>query len=187
VKDPYVTPVIGEFNPKGTIFGLQAGYNHQVDKYVLGLEADYAWASMSDSFGIAASTVINGSAFSAAAKLETKQTSLGTIRARAGYDINNNLLVYITGGYAYGSHKLTASGSASWQGVRVADQASNSQTHVGWVLGAGTEYALTKNVIAKVEYLYANLGSKTYWGGTVVADKLSLTSGIVRAGVNYKF
>ena len=185
-KDPYVTPVIGSFQPKGGLFGVQAGYNHQIGKYVVGLEADYAWASMSDSYTIAGATVLNGSTLSASAGLKTEQKSLGSVRARVGYDFNN-LLVYATGGYAYGSNKITASGAATWQNVTWSAQAGNSQTHTGWVIGAGTEYALTSNVSAKLEYLYADLGKKTYWGGTVVADKVSLTSSVVRAGLNYKF
>ena len=185
-KDPYVTPVIGNFKPAGGLFGLQAGYNHQIGKYVVGLEADYAWASMSDSYTIAGSTVLNGSALSASATVQTQQNSLGTVRARIGYDFNN-LLVYATGGYAYGSNKITVSGAATWQGATWGAQAGNSQTHTGWVIGAGTEYVLTKNVTAKAEYLYANLGNKTYWGGTVVADKVSLTTSVVRVGLNYKF
>ncbi len=39
-KDPYVTPVIGKFQPQGGLFGLQAGYNHQIGSYVVGVEAD---------------------------------------------------------------------------------------------------------------------------------------------------
>jgi outer membrane immunogenic protein len=185
-KDPYVTPVIGKFQPKGGLFGLQAGYNHQIGSYVLGVEADYAWAGMSDSYTIAGSTVLNGHALSASASIKTEQTSLGTVRARAGYAIDN-LLLYATGGYAYGGNKITLSGNATWNGVNWGAQAGTSKNYAGWVIGVGTEYAFTKNVSAKVEYLYADLGSKTYWGGTALVDKVSLTSSVIRAGLNYKF
>ena len=104
-KDPYVTPVIGNFKPAGGLFGLQAGYNHQIGNYVVGLEADYAWASMSDSFTAAAASSFRGSAISAAATIKTEQNSLGTVRARLGYDFNG-LLVYATGGYAYANNKI---------------------------------------------------------------------------------
>jgi len=185
-KDPYVTPVIGNFGISGGLYGIQAGYNHQIGKYVVGVEADYAWGNLSDSFTAAAATSFNGSALSAAATIKTELTSLGTVRVRAGYAFDN-LLVYATGGYAYGNNKITVSGSATWQGATWSAQAGNSQTHSGWVIGAGSEYAFTRNITAKIEYLHADLGKETYWGGTVVADKVSVKTDIVRVGLNYKF
>ncbi len=185
-KDPYVTPVIGSMDIKGGLFGVQAGYNQQFGNYVLGAEADYAWTKLSDSYSISAATVLNGSAISAAATLKTEQVSLGTVRLRAGYAFDN-LLVYATGGYAYGKNKITVSGTASWQGVNWAAQAGNDQVHNGWALGLGGEYGFTKNITAKAEYLHIDLGKKTYWGGTVVADKVNLRNDIFRVGLNYKF
>jgi outer membrane immunogenic protein len=185
-KDPYVTPVIGTFNTTGGLFGLQAGYNYQIGNYVVGAETDYSWANLNDTKGIGGAAVINGRAISAAASIKTSQTSLGTVRLRAGYAFDN-FLVYATGGYAYGANKVDISASVSLGGVTWGGAAGNNQTHNGWVIGAGTEYAITKNISAKIEYLYADLGSSTYWGGTVLSDSVSVKDNILRAGVNYKF
>ncbi|MGI8569526.1 MAG: outer membrane protein [Methylocella sp.] len=47
--------------------------------------------------------------------------------------------------------------------------ASASKTAVGWTIGAGFEFGLTKNISAKAEYLYFDLGSDTYNLGEPVA------------------
>src|SRR4029453_19464460 len=39
---------------------------------------------------------------------------------------------------------------------------SHSRTSVGWTAGAGTEFRLTQNMTAKVEYLYVNLGNENF-------------------------
>lgn len=94
----------------------------------------------------------------------------GTVRGRLGIAIDR-LMPYVTAGYAYGGTDLTVGG--------------NSKTlHHGYVVGGGLEYAFTNNWTAKVEGLYMDLGEKNVLGNT---RKIGLESGIVRAGVNYKF
>ena len=186
-KDPYVTPVLGNFSATGGLAGLQVGYNHQIDKYVIGVEADYDWANLSASKSAAIGVIMNGNAIGvAAAAIKTTQESLGTARVRIGYTVDNALL-YVTGGYAYAKAKVDVSGAATWNGLTWSGAAGNSQSHNGWVLGAGLEYDLGSHISAKAEYLYADLGSKTYWGGTVASDKVSLSANIFRAGLNYRF
>lgn len=185
-KDPYVTPVVGSFSSTGALGGLQIGYNRQFGSYVIGVEADYDFANLNSSKSAAAATVINGNALSAAATIKIRQDSLGTARVRMGYAVDSALL-YVTGGYAYAKAKVDVSGTATLNGVIWSGAGGNSQNHSGWVLGTGFEYDLGSHVSAKAEYLYANLGSKTYWGGTVISDKVSLSDNIFRVGLNYRF
>ena len=57
------------------------------------------------------------------------------------------------------------------------------------------EYAFTRNITARVEYLYYDLGDKTYTTNAVQVGATSLQAtakaqfdgNIIRAGVNYKF
>jgi len=185
-KDPYVTPVLGNFSATGGLAGLQVGYNYQIDKYVIGVEADYDWANLSASKSIPVNTLINGNALVGTVTAKTVQESLGTVRVRMGYSVDSALL-YVTGGYAYAKAKIEVSGAGTLNGVALSGVAGNSQSHNGWVIGAGLEYDLGSHVSAKAEYLYADLGSKTYWGGTVASDKVSLSANIFRAGLNYRF
>ena len=163
----------------GFTIGVQAGYNYQINQFVLGAEADANWVDGSDNRGALGSTGLN---YFSSSKVEW----LSTIRARAGFAINN-VLIYGTGGFAFGEAKSTVTLSlpgSAWTG-------SESGTRTGWTLGAGVEYAFTRNITARVEYLYYDLGDKTYTTNTVGAlqatAKAQFDGNIIRAGVNYKF
>ena len=72
------------------------------------------------------------------------------MRGRAGYAMNN-VLIYATGGLAYGG------------GARRARRASTKRkSHLGWTLGGGVEVGLTPNWSAKAEYLYVRLEDRGY-------------------------
>ena len=190
-KDQYITPVIGNFNTTGGLFGVQIGYNrHLSPNMVVGLEADYSWANLSKKVTETASTnfVANGTTYNltATGSIETKQNSLGTVRARLGF-VGGNALFYGTAGLAYAQNTIKLSASLSDGATTVAAADSFSKTYMGWVIGAGTEYQFNRNISAKLEYLYADLGNQTYFKGTAFADKVSVTNNVVRAGLNYKF
>ena len=76
---------------------------------------------------------------------------------------------------------------------------SDSQVKVGWLVGAGGEYAFSPNWSVKAKYLYADLGTTTYRSPLVAAvapaavgPNYSWTTSvrnrenIVRVGLNYK-
>lgn len=141
----------------GWLAGGQMGYNFQLQNNVLvGVEADIQGGDMSGSAG---------------PFTDSKLDYLGTVRARLGYAFDR-VLPYVTGGVAYGRNTITDYGFES------------SKTHVGWTAGAGLEYALTNNWTARAEYLYTDLGSKTY---DAIGTEAGLTSSTARLGVNYKF
>lgn len=157
---PAVSP-----SPKGGLFGVTAGYNFQTGTWVWGAEGDFAMSSMKGSVACGAGTC------------ETKNTWLGTARARLGYAGWNNWLPYLTGGLAMGDIK--ASNSAL---------SSASKTKMGYTLGLGLEYAMWTNWSVKLEYLYVDLG-KFDCGiacGAAV-DNVSFNANVVRAGLNYRF
>ena len=74
-------------------------------------------------------------------------------------------------------------------------QGTSSGTHSGWVGGGGLEYAFTKNLSAKVEGLYYNLGSENVTAFALnvptnhFTDTTSFTykGAMVRLGANLKF
>jgi outer membrane immunogenic protein len=148
-------------NVSGGLVGGTVGYNYQIGQFVVGLEGDWDWADLTKS-GTYDTYYKN------------KVDDLVTVRARAGYAIDRALL-YVTGGYAGADDKISLPGSYS-----------SSQWRNGGVIGAGLEYAFTNNISAKAEYLYAPLGSKSYWDG-VNYGKSDLNLSLVRVGLNYKF
>jgi outer membrane immunogenic protein len=144
-----------DVDPSGFVGGGTIGYTLQTGLWVWGIEGDFDYSAMKDEVG----------------GLEVKAPWFATVRGRIGYAGWGNLLPYITGGAAFAKLEVDAGAAGS-----------DSDTRVGWTLGAGLEYALWSNWSVKVEYLYADLGTYDIGGGDV-----DFTTNIVRAGLNYRF
>jgi outer membrane immunogenic protein len=163
-KSDWDVPAVST-SPKGALFGGTVGYNFQTGTWVWGVEGDFDVSTM------------KGSTDCAGATCETKDSWLGTARARLGYAGWNNWLPYFTGGLAMGNIK--ASNSAL---------SDASKTRLGWTAGLGLEYALVANWSVKAEYLYVDLGKfdcGIACGATT--DDVSFKANLVRLGVNYRF
>ena len=198
-----------DFRRDGPIVGGQFGYNWQVNSHwLIGAEADYQWSNLDGS--VNAPFRLGGVG---ATNMVASQTveSFGTVRARAGVLLAPPLLLYGTGGFAFGQvHEnlrvpavatsgLSAGGFSYACTVGTACFAgSASQIQLGWSAGAGAEYAITTNLIFRTELLYVHLSAPT---ATVTATAVaaatapaSFTAGfssvyfaVMRAGLNYKF
>ncbi len=174
----------------GFIGGVQIGYNYQMGNIVLGVETDlqYIDGKRSSSF---TSPALGGLTTAAGSELNY----LGTVRARLGLVASERLLIYATGGLAYGNPDNTAAVVAVGPGALWGG--GSDSTRFGYTVGAGAEYALTNNWTAKLEYLYYDLGRRTVTAGPLNAAatatgvayqaRFENTGSIVRAGVNYKF
>jgi outer membrane immunogenic protein len=178
-------------NSTSALGGGQAGYNWQTGAFVWGVETDI------DALRLSASA--NGLQPLPATPLDQVNLSqtlnwLGTTRGRVGVAFGNGLL-YGTGGVAYGS--LTDSYTEFVVGTPAETRMlSESTTRVGWVVGAGYEYAVGKNLSFGIEYLHVDLGSLTVINPTSTVGGLlfptsqaSFTdrSDIVRAKLNWRF
>lgn len=182
-KADFPTPFSAKHS--GFIGGVQAGYNHQMGQVVLGVETDlnYVQNSLARSF-------VNG--LGATASLNRDNGWLGTTRGRLGFTPVERLLVYGTGGLAYGNSDVsvtaTSAAGARWTG-------KTDSTKVGWTIGAGAEYAFTNNITGKAEFLYYDLGTSNASLAAANAAAAGVTpvthvenrGQLLRAGVNYKF
>jgi len=204
-------------NTSGFIGGGQVGYNWQFHpNFVAGLEADFQGRAGSSA---SASAIGGGNvdifpnfAPNAAvrATLVTKESNwLGTVRGRLGFLVTPTVLLYATGGLAYGDAKLSSNtllASPLFFGLVQTDTggASYSDTRVGYTVGGGAEWMFLPNWSAKLEYLYYDLGSANVnyvttsnyffgfptnpFGPTLGVQASSRYNGhIVRVGVNYHF
>lgn len=115
---------------------------------------------------------------------------LFTGRERLGWAADH-WLVYVTGGLAVGKENFSQTITLLAPFV---ETASFSSTRVGWTVGAGVEYALSRNWSIKGEYLHVDLGSVGLNGtttppfaGLANPGSVRLTTEIARAGVNYRF
>jgi outer membrane immunogenic protein len=141
--------------PDGVFGGVQAGYNWQSGPLVFGLEGDIQASAADDTF----------------APWKFSNPWFGTVRGRLGYAFNN-VLVYGTGGLAFGALRAETFGL------------SESHTNAGWTVGVGAEFGIYQNWTAKVEYLYVDLSSSNF---SITSAPNSYQFGLVRAGVNYHF
>ncbi|MBP0651607.1 porin family protein, partial [Mycobacterium tuberculosis] len=82
-------------------------------------------------------------------KLGTELQYLGTVRGRLGYVVTDPWLVYATGGWAYGRTKSSASFDST---IPFSFDASKKLDHSGWVVGVGSEFAVSPNVTIRGEY-----------------------------------
>jgi outer membrane immunogenic protein len=153
-------------SPKGALAGLTLGYNYQTGSWLWGIEGDFDYSGMKGTSDCGVGVTC-----------ETKNSWLGTARARLGYAGWTNWLPYLTGGLAMGDIKATNSALSS-----------ANKTKMGYALGAGVEYAMMSNWSVKLEYLYVDLGNfdcGVNCGATT--DDVSFKANIIRAGVNYRF
>jgi outer membrane immunogenic protein len=166
----------------GGFGGAQVGYNYEFSNHVvLGAEADIAAAAIDGKVSFDGSDFIPVNI-----EAGTSVDWFGTVRARLGYAFDN-VLVYGTGGFAYGDVKTTLNGNLDGQGFDY----SYSDTQTGWTVGAGVEYGITKNITLKAEYLYVDLGSSTIT--EQVSEDTNFNVDVdtafhtLKAGLNYKF
>jgi outer membrane immunogenic protein len=195
-------------NMDGAIAGGQAGYNWQTANWVWGVEADIQWSDEKSRGGFNCAAALGGGpclpgltflpagATGTSLTLDQHLEWFGTARLRGGWLASPRVLLYATGGLAYGSIKST--GTLTGVGfpgpaVAVTSIGSNTDTRVGWTVGAGIEGMITQNWTAKLEYLYMDLGNYSTTFTLAPAAPInarvdsSFRDHILRAGINYKF
>ena len=86
----------------GFIGGLQVGVNYQMDSIVAGLEADIQFLDGQNTATGRSGPILNFGAFEYFAQNRINMDLLGTLRARLGFLASPNVLLYATGGLAYG-------------------------------------------------------------------------------------
>lgn len=146
---------------EGLIGGALVGYNIQRDQFVFGVEGDFG---LGDVDGVGR-----------AEPIETYTYDMswnGHLRLRAGLAVDR-MLFFVAGGLAMAEHELGVEETYALGSTQIAPSAidefsgQDSQTHVGFTIGGGLEYALTDSALLRIEYLYDDYGQAeyTYEGG----------------------
>jgi opacity protein-like surface antigen len=148
-------------NSMGAGAGVQVGYDKQYGDYVVGGIVDYgilAGTKASQSFnGNFVSQYLNFPAGSYSSNFSQTLNGLGTIRSKFGYVVYPDWLVYGTAGLAFG--QTTISNNVSLPGGNTVSGSRNGMS-VGYVYGAGVQYAVGPNWSLGAEALAYDLGSK---------------------------
>ncbi len=180
----------------GVVGGGQIGYNYQFNpSIVVGVETDFQGTSLSGNNNnnnflffpspfntqfVPGRGFVNPSILVPVASGNNWNNHgvsyFGTVRGRLGWLFTPSLLVYGTGGFAYG-------GSSGFF----------DNINPGWTAGGGLEWMFAPNWSAKVEYLFVELSgnrnnNNSGWGfGWNGGWNNRQPLNVVRVGVNYHF
>jgi outer membrane immunogenic protein len=197
----------------GFIGGGQIGYNFQMASFVFGIEADIVGVGGADKTSTLTRNipdpVFTAESFNATITAQKKLDYLGTVRGRLGFLWTPSLLVYGTGGLAYGrvhtgmtfATQVVTLGAIDPAFPAGFTTATFSNTRSGWTGGGGVEWMFAPNWTIKGEYLYYDLGSvssnftlaQTFPAAGTTAGAAAGTATtkydgqLVRFGFNYKF
>jgi len=154
VRDTTAGNTIGTDGWLGGVFG---GYNFQQGAIVYGLEAD---VSVSGVRGTNAGTT-------------ARSQVDGSLRARAGVAVTDDVLAYVTAGGAAERLRVSNAGGA------------DTETMLGYTVGGGVDAKLTDQVFGRVEYRYTDYGAKTFDLGA--PTRVDSSNHRVTAGIGFKF
>jgi outer membrane immunogenic protein len=158
------------YSSKGGIGGGEAGYNWQSGSVLFGVEGDAFWSDIKgdDNFALGSNDASN-------------LRWGGTLRARGGVTVDR-LLLFFTGGWAFGDIVHT-----NTDPVFGIDQFTNHRS--GLTAGGGIGYAITDNLLGKIEYRYYDFGR--YVRSNPLNGQLPYTVdstySVVTLGLDFKF
>jgi len=171
----------------GFLGGGQIGYNWQAGWAVIGVQADIAGTDIK---GTTPCLVV--------LSCRTETDWLATVSGRIGAVVLDRGLVYVKGGGAWMQNHHSVDvlpiGAAAFPGINITNKDSDA---FGWLLGFGTEWQITPNWSAFVEYNYIEFDRKneaflinpviTAPINVFVNADLKNTLSIAKVGINYKF
>lgn len=173
---------------EGATFGIQIGADQQLGpNFVVGAVVDHSWTNIDE----------GGTRFYLPGSSDEEYFAnselygFGTARLRAGYLPDPRVLVYATGGLAWGL--IEGSNGFLNSDDEVQDQSNFEETKFGWTVGVGAEVKPREDVRVKIEYLYADLGDVNLGvvegstGPVVRETESKLDLHTVRLGVAYEF
>jgi outer membrane autotransporter protein len=203
-----VAPHIGGF-----LFGADAGYNYQFGNYVLGVEADLAGTDTKGGTACGPmsfnretslppiSPALPPGTLSSMFQMtcNAKTDWIVTAAARAGFTWDRALF-FVKGGGAWTHEQFSATcNTASLAdfpetnfpctnptGARSTGFSAGT-TRTGWVLGFGTDFALTRNWFARAETDYISFGDTNVTASDGSALRVGMHVWEEKIGLNYRF
>lgn len=198
---------------RGALGGFQIGYDWQFNQaWLAGGEADFDLSSISgNGTSNFFSPPVGGLGNTLQQATDERVKWFGTVRARIGYLVSNSLLIYGTGGFAYGRATESAryfnpgpfggfiGGLGSCPAGSLCYAGSSARVSTGWTAGGGFELPVMNHWTVKAEYLYVSLGGNNFTESnlpsvSVPAPTASITAHfsdtnfhVVRGGLNYRF
>ena len=159
-----ISPDLEEWSFTG---GGQAGYNLRFGAFVIGLEADINYVDFDSTEAPRITWNATNSTRAVTTREKLQSNYVATLRPRIGFVALDNVLIYATGGLAISDQKfsnhttivnLGPGGPAP--GLNASYRASASES-VGYVVGGGLEYALTRTMTFRAEYQHLEFDNPT--------------------------
>ncbi|MGZ3408871.1 MAG: autotransporter domain-containing protein [Xanthobacteraceae bacterium] len=189
--DPHVGGIVG---------GVEGGHNWQIGMWVYGIEGD--WGATNLKGGQACSQLgLNTPFFDSTCNASADWVA--TLTGRVGITWDRALLFVKAGGaWTDANYTVTCNAGplngAPFPGIGGNDSCRNvagalvnslsvGKTTTGWVVGFGSEFALTQNWSAKAEYDYIDFGDRNFTAADGSLFNLGLRFSQVKVGVNYHF
>lgn len=197
---PGITPANIELGDNdGLHGGALAGWNLSSGNFVYGAEADILFGNIRGSGRFSGAAIPGLAPDGITTDVRRRIGTRGSLRARLGTTLSPGVMIYGTGGVAFGDTRASADVTVNgvpgvgWSGVA-------EKTRWGWTAGAGAEFKLTSMISLRAEYLFTDLGrsSVVATGNSAVRGISALdgidydaslpnTSGAGRVGVTLRF
>jgi outer membrane immunogenic protein len=172
---------ISSHNNGGFIGGLQGGYNWNSLDWLVGVEVQSSWGSISNG----ADWIDPIDPIFPRKRTGSTIENIGTVAVRVGRTWDRSLF-YVKGGaaWAYEVYDLFVATATTTPLL-----GSASITRGGWMAGVGFEYAFLDNWSAKIEYDYLAFGTErvTVFGAGNRSFDVRQDISVVKFGVNYRF
>jgi outer membrane immunogenic protein len=171
-------PSPNDLELNGIVGGAQAGFNWQINNFVLGAEGDVSVTDWSDS-----KSTPDGSE-----KISADVDLLASLRARVGFAVDT-LLIYATAGAAWSDANYNVTDTLGAQPLSGGVDFDN----LGLVAGGGVEWGMSEHTSVRLEGLHYDFDDKKSAGdlvGDPATDDNSVTlddAWVVRLGVNWRF
>jgi outer membrane immunogenic protein len=174
----------------GWLGGVTFGFNYQTGRVVVGYEGEWSWSGIK---GDADANLLFGLIPGASATGGYQNNWVFTSAARLGVAFDA-LLIYGKAGFALADNEYNATVSVPLLGLNYAS--TITETEVGWLVGAGIEWAFAGNWTMKVEGTYMDFGQKNRaFAGLPILGPIALPVNAdieshiaaVKFGVNYRF
>jgi outer membrane immunogenic protein len=150
----------------GMTGGGHLGYDWNFSNIVIGIEGDHTAGNLNSSLASASPLVAGRTSLT-----ESQLKHISTLTGRLGY-AHQDWLLYTRAGVAWTS--VSTQGPVVNAASTVLNMNELDYSRTGWLVGAGTEWALAKNLALRAEYNYMNFGK-----GEVTNFSTSATSGVV--------
>jgi outer membrane immunogenic protein len=160
----------------GVVGGVLAGYNWQRGPLVLGIEGDFGWTNAHGT-GIIINRPPAPPSTPNLYDMRWDSHFVGKVGFASG-----QWMIFGTGGLAVADLNFQE-GFVPPAGPIILVGGK----YVGFSLGGGVEYAFTRNLLGRLQYIYDDFGSKTYAAADGGIYRVSLTGQTLRGALSWKF